>query len=120
MDLKRAIAEFRRDGSRMDQALAAFGMAAVFMLSVTFLRMDGGYAFAAPQHQPSPHDLRTPIPQEAAEAANLQEKYELLLLAYGELKTACMDGVLRITWIDPHTKKDKAAVCDVVTLGRIP
>ena len=46
--LRDALAEFRQDGPLMEKALAAFGMTAIVMLSITLLRMDGGYTFAAP------------------------------------------------------------------------
>ena len=115
-----AIALFRRDRALQEQALAAFGITAVVILSITLLRMEVGYVFAAPQHPLPPQAERTLLPSAAAEAAILQEKYERLLQAYADMKTACMAGALRLTWIDPHTKRDRAAVCDVVTLGRIP
>jgi len=38
---------------------------------------------------------------------------------YAQIKTACMNERLRITWIDPHTKDDMAAICDVVKWGRL-
>ena len=119
MNLRAYVEDCRNDEPFMERVAATLGICALVFLSITLLRLSGGYAFADPQETSSPSRVGNPT-HSPAESAIFQEKYERLLVAYGAMKTACMDGYLRITWIDPHTQMQMAAVCDVVELGRMP
>lgn len=68
-------------------------------------------SIAAPQ-EPSSSTGGTP-----ADPAEATTDY---MARYESMKFACMNERLRITWVDPHTGVDMAAVCDVVPLGRLP
>lgn len=125
------INDCRADEPLIERLAAVLGFCAIVFLGITLLRMQSGYVFAAPQHSllllsPAAVSIQH---QGAAEAAILVESeyaamrsqmYESVRMAYGRMKAACMAGDLRITWVDPYTKVDMSAACDVVALGRIP
>jgi hypothetical protein len=109
-NLRAVFEDCRNDEPFMERLLAAFGITAIVFLSITLLRLSGGYAFAALQQPPSPQAERTLLPPAAAEAANH---------TWAEIVAHCMNGG-RFVWTDPHTGFDYAAHCEVVRLGRIP
>lgn len=79
------ISDCRDDGPFMQRVLAAVGITAVVVLSVTLLRMQVGYSFAAPQVQSSssyPPVASTGAPAEAAIHAPVVVDVPLVCLAW--------------------------------------
>ena len=105
-DLRAKLQDCRKDEPLMERVAGVLGFAALVMLSITLLRLTGGYVFAAPQAA-SP-----PPPHEPAEAAIFSPD------KLASMVTACMNG-RQFVWTDPHTGADMAAFCNVEILGRI-
>ena len=112
MRLLDAIQQHRDDEPLMSRIAATLGICALIFLSITLLRLSGGYVFAAPQETSSPSRVGTPT-HEPAEAAIFPHEQ------LAELLAGCMNGH-SIVWTDPHTKMEMAAKCRVVELGRMP
>ena len=110
-DLRAKLQDCRKDEPLMERVAGVLGFAALVMLSITLLRLTGGYVFAAPQALSSPSRVGTPT-HELAEAATFSPD------KLASMVTACMNG-RQFVWTDPHTGADMAAFCNVEILGRI-
>jgi hypothetical protein len=112
MNVRSVIDEYREDEPFMERVAGVLGVTALVMLSITLLRLTGGYVFAAPQAFSSPSRVSTPA-HEPAEAATFS------INDLAAIVTACMRGEQFITY-DPHTDADYAVYCNVELLGRVP
>jgi hypothetical protein len=112
MNVRSVIDEYRQDEPFMERVAGTLGLVALVMLSITLLRLTGGYVFAAPQAFSSPSRVSTPA-HEPAEAATFS------INDLAAIVTACMRGEQFITY-DPHTDADYAVYCNVELLGRVP
>jgi hypothetical protein len=112
MNVRSVIDEYRQDEPFMERVAGTLGIVALVFLSITLLRLTGGYVFAAPQAFSSPSRVSTPA-HEPAEAATFSPE------KLASIVTACMRGE-QFLWQDPHTGSDFAAFCHVVELGRVP
>src|SRR3990167_7992548 len=110
-DLRAKVQECRKDEPLMERVAGVLGVAALVLLSITLLRLTGGYVFAAPLALSSPSRVGTPT-HEPAEAATFSPD------KLASIVTACMRGE-QFLWQDPHTGSDFAAFCDVVELGKV-
>jgi hypothetical protein len=106
-NLRTRVQDLRANEPFMERILATVGITALVFLSITLLRLSGGYVFAAPQPVPPP-----PSPEAAVAAIFSPEKLASMV-------TACMNGH-QFVWQDPHTGADYAAFCNVELLGRVP
>jgi hypothetical protein len=111
MNVRSVIDEYRKDEPFMDRIAATLGIVALVFLSITLLRLTGGYVFAAPQALSSPSRVGTPT-HEPAEAATFSPD------KLASMVTACMNG-RQFVWTDPHTGADMAVFCHVEILGMI-
>jgi hypothetical protein len=68
MNVRSVIEEYREDEPFMERVAGVLGIVALVLLSITLLRLTGGYVFAAPQALSSPSRVSTPA-HEPAEAA---------------------------------------------------
>jgi len=105
------LSDLRADEPFMERVAGVLGVTALVFLSITLLRLTGGYVFAAPQAFSSPSRVGTPT-HEPAEAATFSPD------KLASIVTACMRGE-QFLWQDPHTGSDFAAFCDVVELGKV-
>ena len=103
-DLKHLIRSTRDNEPLMQRILAALGMTAIVMLSISLLRLEADAAIqqAAPQ-APSPSSAR---PSDAPAVAALSER-DLVRFAL-----ICMNhGNARLEWDEPHTNDRRASFC---------
>jgi hypothetical protein len=101
----------RADEPFMERVAGVLGITALVFLSITLLRLTGGYVFAAPLALSSPSRVGTPA-HEPAEAATFSPE------KLASIVTACMRGEQFITY-DPHTDADYAVFCYVEMLGKV-
>jgi hypothetical protein len=106
MNVRSVIDEYRKDEPFMDRIAATLGIVALVFLSITLLRLTGGYVFAAPQA------LSPPSTPEPAVAATFSPD------KLASMVTACMNG-WQFVYQDPHTGADMAVFCNVEMLGKV-
>ena len=110
-NLRALVEDCRKDEPLMERVAAVLGITALIFLSITLLRLEVGYVFAAPQAPSSSYPPAIPTGALAGTAT-----FSTADLA--SMVTACMSG-RQFTWVDPHTGADMAAFCEVEVLGRI-